>query len=97
MSDMELAESITSLLPAEYQGRMVFSLSRLKRAVTEDDQLCCPAKGERIFKQFTVLLHLNLYPKRKEYWDLADKSYDYWREWANDILETLQRKKQVVS
>lgn len=96
MSDVELAESITSLLPAEYQGRMVFCLSRLKRACT-DDQPYCPVKCERVFKQFTVFLHLNLYPKRKEYWDLADESYDYWREWADGILEMLHRKKQVVS
>ncbi|MGM0215032.1 hypothetical protein [Enterococcus sp. AZ109] len=87
MSDIELAESITNLLPVEYQGRMIFSLDRLKNAVLD----------QRVFKQFTVFLHLNLYPNKNEYWDLADKSYDYWHEWANSMLITLQRKNAVVS
>lgn len=85
MTEIELAKIIVNHLPAEYQKRMIFALGSLKKAELHDVKYR--------YKQFSIILHLNLYPDTKEYSEMSEKDFSYWFDWGSNILDKLQRKK----
>ena len=87
MTELELASSIVKLLPQDYQECMIFALASLKNSEQQD--------AKYRFKQFTIILHLNLYPGTKEYSDMSGKSFSYWLDWGTNLLAKLQRKQAV--
>ncbi|MGM0169878.1 hypothetical protein IGI39_004911 [Enterococcus sp. AZ135] len=94
MTDLELADLITSMLPDDYREKLSGTFTRFEKAMK---QLKPDAKESKDhFCRYMEIYWLAVYNDRYEYSDLQKRGYSEWRKQAEEMRQRLQRKAVIA-
>lgn len=93
MTDLELADAITSLLPDDYREKLRGTQERFEKTM-EQTKLDTKESNE-CFCRYMEIYWLTIYNGKHEYRDLQNIKYSKWREYAEDMRMRLQRKQTM--
>lgn len=90
MTDLELADAITSLLPEDYREKLSGTFTRFEKdmAQTKPDT----KESNDCFCQYMEIYWLTVYNDRYEYSELQKRDHSKWRDEAEEMRQRLQRK-----
>lgn len=90
MTDLELADLITSMLPDDYQEKLSETFTRFEK--TTKHLKPDTKESEDHFCRYMEIYWLTVYYDRYEYSELQKRGYSKWRDEAEEMRQRLQRK-----
>lgn len=90
MTDLELADAITSLLPDDYREKLRGTQERFEKTMGQT-KLDTKESNNR-FCRYMEIYWLTVYNARYEYSELQKLEYSEWRKRAKEMRQRLQRK-----
>lgn len=90
MTNLELADAITSLLPEDYREKLSGTFTRFEKDMAQMKP--DTKESNDCFCRYMEIYWLTVYNDRYEYSDLQKRGYSEWRKKAEEMRQRLQHK-----